>query len=78
MEAQYKMKANEIDMAFIEAVKKLFAEKDIIIRITEELDETEYLARYKANEDHIIENMAAETSKSFKGREFEEYTSTNL
>lgn len=78
MEAQYKLKANEIDLAFIEAIKKLFAEKDIVIRITEELDETEFLSRYKANEDHIIENIVAEPSKIFKGQEFEAYTSKNL
>ncbi|OFY52246.1 MAG: hypothetical protein A2W85_15065 [Bacteroidetes bacterium GWF2_41_31] len=78
MEAQYKMKANEIDITFIEAIKKLFAEKDIVIRISEEWDETEYLARSKANEDHILENMAAEPTKSFKGQEFEEYTSKRL
>ena len=77
MEAQYKIKANDIDMTFMEAIKKLFAEKNIIIRITEELDDTEFLSRYKANQDHILENMAAEPSKTFKGREFEDYTSKN-
>lgn len=78
MEAQYKLKASEIDMAFIEAIKKLFAEKNIVIRITEEVDETEFLSRYKANEDHIIESMVAEPSKIFKGQEFEAYISNNL
>jgi hypothetical protein len=78
MEAQYKIKANEIDMTFMEAIKKLFAEKSIIIQITEELDETEFLSRYQANQNHIIENMAAEPSKSFQGKEFEDYISKNL
>ncbi len=78
MEALYKIKANEIDTGFIEAIRKMFAEKDIVIRITEELNETDYLTRYKANELHIIENMVAEPAKRFTGAEFEEYTSKKL
>ena len=78
MEALYKIKANEIDIGFIEAIRKMFAEKEIIIRITEELDETDYLTQYKANELHIIENMVAEPTKNFTGAEFEGYTSTKL
>lgn len=78
MEALYRIKANEIDLGFIEAVKKMFAEKEIIIRITEEFDETEYLSRYKANEFHILKNMLAEPAKRFKDGEFEEYTSKKL
>ena len=78
MEALYKIKANEIDIGFIEAIRKMFAEKEIIIRITEELDETEYLTRYKANELHIIENMVVEPTKSFTGAKFDEYTSKKL
>ncbi|MDY0279137.1 MAG: hypothetical protein RBR35_01090 [Salinivirgaceae bacterium] len=78
MEALYRIKANEIDLGFIEAVKKMFAEKEIIIRITEEFDETEYLSRYKANESHILKNSVAEPAKRFKDGEFEEYTSKKL
>lgn len=78
MEALYKIKASDIDFGFIEAIKMMFAEKDIVIRITEESDETEYLSRYKANKLHIIENMVAEPAMSFKGGEFEEYISKEL
>jgi len=78
MEALYKIKADELDAGFIEAIRKMFAEKEIVIRITEEHDETNYLTRYKANELHIIENMVAEPTKGFTGAEFEEYTSKKL
>jgi len=78
MEALFKIKANEIDSDFIESVKKLFKEQEIIIRISSPADETEYLLKYEANESHILENMVAEPAKRFSGNEFEDYTSKKI
>ena len=44
MEAIFRIRANQIDHGFIDSIKKMFKEKDLIIRITVTEDETEYLA----------------------------------
>nr|NQU91471.1 hypothetical protein [Bacteroidota bacterium] len=73
MEALFKIKATEIDSSFIESVKRLFKGKEIIIRITSPGDDSEYLASYKANKDHILENMAAEPTMRFSSEQFHHY-----
>jgi len=73
MEALFKIKATEIDSSFIESVKKLFKGKEIIIRITSPGDDSEYLASYKANKDHILDNMVAEPSMRFSSKDFDDY-----
>lgn len=75
MEAIFRLKGQEIDTKFLESIRKLFVGKDVIIRITTEMDETEYLTLYPANEDHILQNMAAEPVKRFTGDEFSDYVS---
>jgi len=75
MEALYKIKADQIDNNFIESIKKLFADEEIVIRITSYADDTEYLSKYPANEKHILENMVAEPAKRFTGDEFNEHSS---
>ena len=78
MEALYKINAKEINASFIESVKKLFSDKDVIIRITSFTDDTEYLSHYPANENHIQENIVAGPTKKFSGNEFSEYSSKLL
>ncbi|MDO9339766.1 MAG: hypothetical protein Q7T72_04470 [Bacteroidales bacterium] len=78
MEALYKLNAKEINASFIESVKKLFSDKDVIIRITSYADDTEYLSHYPANENHIQENMVADPVKRFSGNEFGDYSSKLL
>jgi len=73
MEALYKIKANELDSTWIESIKKLFSDKDIIIKISTEMDETDFLTMYPANEKHLLENLAAEPAVKFSGDEFKEY-----
>lgn len=43
METTFHLNANELNTDFLEAVKKLFGGKDIIISVTSEADTTEYL-----------------------------------
>lgn len=73
MEALYKVKANELDNLLIESIKKLFQDKEIIIRVTTDTDETDYLTMYSANEKHLNDNLAAEPSAKFSGDEFMQY-----
>jgi len=73
MEALYKIKANELDSVWIESIKELFSGKDIIIKISTEMDETDFLTIYLANEKHLLDNLAAEPTVKFSGDEFEEY-----
>ena len=73
MEALYKIKANELDSLWIESIKKLFQDKNLIIKVSTELDETDFLTLYPANEKHLLENIAAEPAKTFTGDELMEY-----
>jgi len=73
MEALYKIKANELDSLWIESIKKLFHDKDIIIKVSTDMDETDFLTLYPANEKHLLDNLAAEPTIKFSGDEFMEY-----
>ena len=73
MEALYKIKADELDSLWIESIKKLFHDKNLIIKVSTDMDETDFLTLYPANEKHLLENIAAEPSKTFTGDELKEY-----
>ena len=73
MEALYKIKANELDSLWFESIKKTFRDKNIIIKISTDMDETDFLTIYPANEKHLLDNLAAEPTVKFKGDEFKEY-----
>jgi len=75
MEALYKLNINEIDNSFLDALKKLFKGKQVIISVTSVEDETALLSSYEANKLHILNNLVAEPSASFKGDEFQKYIS---
>jgi hypothetical protein len=78
MEAIFKINIKQIDRAFIDAIKKMFNEKDVIIRISTPQDETEYLLSSEANQRHILENMAAEPAMQFTAEEFKKYAAKAL
>ena len=73
MEAIYKLKTTELNKNFLETIKALFKEKDVIIRISEDIEETDFLSYHPANEKYILENMLAEPTKRFTGSEFQEF-----
>ncbi|NOY61509.1 MAG: hypothetical protein GXO75_21570 [Calditrichaeota bacterium] len=61
----YKMKANDLDNRFIDALKMMFKNKEIEIAVCEatqsESDETDYLLKSPANRNRLlqaIENVA--------------------
>ena len=72
MEAIYKLKSTELNNAFIEAIKGLFKGKDVVIKISEDIDETDFLTQYPANEKHILNNIAAEPTMKFNDKEFQD------
>ena len=78
MEALYKIKSNELDMPWIESVQKLFKNKSIIIRVSTEMDETDYLTLYPANEKQLLNNIAAEPVVTFKGDQFKEFVNEQM
>jgi len=56
MQVAYRLNANELDMNFLESIKKLFQEKSIHINIsvaTKE-DETDYLLSTPANASRLL------------------------
>ncbi|MBE9166495.1 hypothetical protein IQ238_02725 [Pleurocapsales cyanobacterium LEGE 06147] len=54
MQTIYRLKANELDTHFLEALKATYKDKDIEI-IVYEVDETEYLFKSEANKTRLIE-----------------------
>ncbi len=43
METTFHLNANDLDANFLEALKKLFTGKNIVINVADEVDVTEYL-----------------------------------
>lgn len=66
----YRIGANELSVAFIESVKKKFADKTITIMVTDAGDETDYLLATDANKQSL--------EKSLKEIEEGEITSMTL
>jgi len=56
MEAIYKVKADELDLNFIESIKKLFKEKSIYVNVSvaSKEDETDYLLSSPANATRLL------------------------
>lgn len=77
MEAMFKIKAKELDKNWLDSIKQLFQDKEIVIKVSTDMDETDYLSLYPANKEHILKNMAAEPSKRFRGNEFDDYVKEN-
>jgi len=57
MQVAYRLNANDLDMNFLESIKKLFQEKSIYINISiaKEKDETDYLLSNPANASRLLD-----------------------
>jgi len=73
MEALFKLNAGDLDLNFVESIRKLFHGKEIIIKVSSEMDDTTFLSLYEANEKHILDNIAAEPTTHFSGDEFQKF-----
>lgn len=54
MESIYRLKANELDLRFLEGLKAAYKDKEIEI-IVSEVDETEYLLKSEANKQKLMQ-----------------------
>jgi antitoxin YefM len=55
MQAVYRLSADELDMKFLDSIKKLFKTQKLYINIsTEEPDETDYLLSSPANAERLL------------------------
>jgi len=55
MQAVYRLSADELDMNFLDSIKKLFKTQKLYINIsTEEPDETDYLLSSPANAERLL------------------------
>jgi len=57
MYTTYRMNSSDLDVNFLEAVKKLFASKEIEITVAE-MDETAYLLRSDNNRQRLLQAVA--------------------
>jgi len=58
MIASFKLTMNELNADFIENLKSIFNDKNIVeIHISEEIDETEYLLSTSANRDSLFRSL---------------------
>ena len=57
METTFHLNASELNADFLEAVKKLFGGKDIIISVAAETDATEYLLSDPARKEMLLKSM---------------------
>jgi hypothetical protein len=59
MQVAYRLNANELDIDFLESIKKLFKEKQLYINISidKEPDETEYLLSSSANASRLLKSI---------------------
>jgi hypothetical protein len=73
MEAIYRLNASEIDSGFMKAIKELFKEKEVIITVTTNVDETMYLTMGKSNLEHLQQSMTEEPSVRFTPDEFNKF-----
>ena len=53
----YHIKANELSVDFINALKTLFKDKDLVITVEAEMDETEYLFASEANRKMLLSRI---------------------
>ncbi len=65
MEAVYRLRAAELNEDFINALKHLYFNKEIEIRVQEMEDETEYLLKNEANRKHLEKAIAADKSGTY-------------
>jgi hypothetical protein len=73
MTTNYILSANELNESFLKSVKSMFGKKEVVISISDYIDETEYLLSSKANKKSLIKSIhQVENGESvlFKGDEF--------
>ncbi len=57
METIYRINANELSEELIKSIQAAFNGKEIEIKVTDQLDETDYLLSTKSNKEHLDKSM---------------------
>ncbi len=73
MEAIFKIEPKEFNQKLFQNIKKMFEGKSVIITVSTELDETDYLNANQANRKHLLESMAQEPTVRFTPEEFDQH-----
>jgi hypothetical protein len=74
MKTIYKLKATELNLDFIEAIKKLFHDEEILLSIVPVKQANSKKLKYSQKLLKSIENIEKGKLKSFSGEEFEKLT----
>jgi hypothetical protein len=59
MDATYRLKPYELNVDFLEVLKKTFRDKEIVVSVEEIQDETDFLLSTEANRKHLFEALEA-------------------
>jgi hypothetical protein len=71
MEITYRLRASEISPDLLKSIKEFFRGRNVIITVTTDQDETDYLTSNVANFEHLKNSMAEEPAIKFTAQEFE-------
>ena len=78
METVFRLKASELNSAFLATLKTLFKEKEIEVTISDAHDETSFLLKNPKNRAHLLKAIEdVKKNKNlvrFTGEEFEKYS----
>ncbi len=53
----YRLNANELSMDLINSIRLAFKDKDIVVNVSETIDETEYLLASPANKENLLKSI---------------------
>ena len=75
METTFHLNANDLDANFLEALKKLFNGKDIVISVAAEVDTTDYLLSDPARKAMLLKSIAEAGSGNLLSVKLTDYQS---
>jgi antitoxin YefM len=57
MQSTYRVRADELTDAFVQALKVTYKDKEIEIVVSDVVDDTDYLLSTQANKEHLLESI---------------------
>ncbi|MBI4647361.1 MAG: hypothetical protein HY738_12440 [Bacteroidia bacterium] len=57
METVFYLKPSDLNINFLQTIKSLFENKDIVISVKDDMDETEYLLKEPANKKKLLQSV---------------------
>ena len=74
METIFRLKASELDMQFIESIKKLFNDEEIVLTIVPARNASSKKVQYATNLLDSVKKVEEGKVKTLSGKDFEELT----